>query len=515
MTNSLGSVRERTPSLPTRGEPSEALPTTALVRWSVGIVAVLAGALLLLGAFAGRLVRPIGEDWCTMDQVRDFGGIPGLVQSFYEDANGRVANALANGVVFLHGPTGPKFFPTLLALAFVIGTFLLISLGASCLGWRLSWLSGLAAAATVSVALFFGGQVVYQVFFWASGSISHTLPSAIGVWTLVGVLVAERVDLPWARTTAVVVSGLAGVFIGSLSEAFFAVSGLYAAAAAVLGLVVLRRSGSRYPLAYAAAYLAGLLVGFLTLYFSPGRAARQTAPIDQAPLLTPAGVGDLLGSWFHTWAQIAHGPAYLAPLAVGVLVGLGMEPRRRAAEDGRSSTGRVLLAVPLALALLASLAVEAELRIGYGPNGWTYERTWTNFLYPVLLTLCFYGVLLGRLIAASVVRRNETAAVIATAGIVALVGLASVLPGLTAMTHDLSTRAHAWDAQDARIRHQVGLGKDRATYVPYRIGGVAEPFSYRSYEQDWVRRCTMQWYSVDDFMQDKSWLRTADPAYRY
>jgi hypothetical protein len=124
-------------------------------------------------------------------------------------------------------------------------------------------------------------------------------------------------------------------------------------------------------------------------------------------------------------------------------------------------------------------------------------------------------VLLGRLLAASVVRRNETVAVIATAGIVALVGLASVLPGLTTITHDLSSRARAWDVQDARIRHQVGLGKNRATYVPHRIGGLSEPFSFRSYEQDWVRRCAMQWYSVDDLVQDKSWLRTADPAYRY
>lgn len=195
-----------------------------------------------------------------------------------------------------------------------------------------------------------------------------------------------------------------------------------------------------------------------------------------------------------------------------MLAGLGMA---RLPETERSPASRVLLAVPLVLALLASLAVDAELRIGYGPNGWTYERTWTNFLYPVLLTLCFYGVLLGRFLAATVVRSNEMVAVIATGGTVALVGLASLVPGLTTTTHDLSTRAHAWDAQDVRIRHQVSLGKDRATYVPYRIGGLSEPFSYRSYEQDWVRRCTMQWYSVDDFMQDKSWLRTADPAYRY
>jgi hypothetical protein len=509
VTNGLGSVQDRPPTLPTPPEQSGSRSPTTLVRWSIGIVAAVSGAVLLLAAFAGRLVRPIAEDWCTMDQIRDFGGIPGLVGSFYEDANGRVANAVANGVVFLHGAAGPKVFPALLTLAFVVGTFLLISLGATVLGWRVSWMSSLAVATTVAAALFFGGQVVYQVFFWASGSISHTLPSAIGVWTVVVVLVAERVDLPWSRITAVVVCALAGVFEGSLSEAFFAVSGLYAAVAAVLGVVVFRRSGNRYPLAYAASYLAGLIVGFLTLYFSPGRAARQTTPIDQAPLLSPTGVGDLLGSWFHTWAAIAHGPAYLAPLAIGVLVGLGTSPGRR------PSWRPVLGAIPLALALLASLAVDAELRIGYGPNGWTYERTWTNFLYPVLLTLCFYGVLLGRFLASTVIRRREMVAVVATAGIVAIVGLVSVLPGLTSMTHDLGTRAKAWDAQDVRIRHEVLLGKDRATYVPYRIGGLSEPFSYRSYEQDWVRRCVMQWYSVDDFMQDKRWLRKADPAYRY
>ena len=514
MTDGLGSVQERQRAadlLERSGSPS----TAQLVRWAIGIVAACAGGLLLLAAVAGRHVRPIAEDWCTMDQVRDFGGIPGLVQSFYEDANGRVANALANGVVFLHGAQGPRILPAVLILAFVSGTFLLISLGAPLLGWRVSWLAGLAAAATVTAALFFGGQVVYQVVFWASGSISHTLPSAIGVWTVVLVLAADRVDAPWARNTAAVVCALAGVFVGSLSEAFFAVSGLYAAAAVGVGIVVLRRSGHRFALVCAASYLGGLLVGFLTLYFSPGRAARQTTPIDQAPLLSPAGIGDVMGSWFHTWSAVAHGPAYLAPLAIGVLVGLGMGTRDVAAGSWGSSTHRLLLAVPFALALLASLAVITELRIGYGPNGWTYERTWTNFLYPFLLTLCFYGVLLGRLLAKTVVRRSEMVGVIATAGVVVLVGLASVLPHLTAMTHDLGNRAAEWDAQDARIRHQVGLGKDRATYVPYRIGGLSEPFSYRSYQQDWVRRCTMQWYSVDDLVHDKRWLRTADPAYRY
>ena len=83
------------------------------------------------------------------------------------------------------------------------------------------------------------------------------------------------------------------------------------------------------------------------------------------------------------------------------------------------------------------------------------------------------------------------------------------------MTHDLGNRAAAWDAQDARLKHEASLGTKRTTYVPYRIGGLAEPFSYRSYQQDWVRRCTMQWYSMDDMLQDKAWLRTADPAYRY
>jgi hypothetical protein len=508
VSNGLGSVQDRPPAPPNPPGRSGALATATLIRWVVAVIAVIASGALVFGAVAGRHVRPIADDWCAMYRVRD-SGVQGLVRYFYDELNGRVANALANGLVFLHGPTGPQVFPALLTLAFVVGTFLLISLAAPALGWRISWMSSLAAATSVAAALFFGGQAVYQVFFWASGSISHTLPSAIGVWTVVVVLVAERVGVPWSRITAAAVCALAGVFVGSLSEAFFAVSGLYAAAAAVLGVVVLRRSGNRYPLAYAASYLAGLLVGFLSLYLSPGRANRQTTPIDQAPMLSPAGLGDLLGSWFHTWAAIAHGPAYLAPLAIGVLVGLGMSPGRR------PSRRPVLGATPLALALLASLAVDAELRIGYGPNGWTYERTWTNFLYPVLLTLCFYGVLLGRFLASTVIRRQEMVAVVATAGIVAIVGLVSVVPGLTSMTHDLGTRAKAWDAQDVRIRHQVLLGKDRATYVPYRIGGLSEPFSFRSYQQDWVRRCTMQWYSVDDFVQDKNWLRTADPAYRY
>lgn len=51
--------------------------------------------------------------------------------------------------------------------------------------------------------------------------------------------------------------------------------------------------------------------------------------------------------------------------------------------------------LPLPLLALASLGVAYGLRSGYGITGWTYARTWTNFLVPMLLILCAYGTWVG------------------------------------------------------------------------------------------------------------------------
>jgi len=184
-------------------------------------------------------VRPAADDWCIAWRARDT-GIGGLVHYFYYGVNGRIANAVFNGVVYSEGLRGPRVLPALLAISLFLGLLILLVMTLPRVGWRAPVLAAGAVAAALTALTFFAGRAVYQVFFWAPGSVSHTIPAILGVWTLIVGLAALRARRQWARPLAVVVAGVVGVTIGSLSEPFVVVSGVYAAGLLVFRLVQLR-----------------------------------------------------------------------------------------------------------------------------------------------------------------------------------------------------------------------------------------------------------------------------------
>lgn len=112
-------------------------------------------------------------------------------------------------------------------------------------------------------------------------------------------------------------------------------------------------------------------------------------------------MGETFRDWWHVWETIGGQGAYAGAAAVGALLGLGLGLTRapdRAPAHGGTAVGlparglfRIAVLLPLPLIALASLAVTYGLRTGYGDVGWTYGRTWTSFLLPLLLTLCAYG----------------------------------------------------------------------------------------------------------------------------
>lgn len=491
---------------------------------------VLPGAMLAVGSFLGIYVRPTSDDWCGAWKTRDM-GVFGITRDYYETQNGRVANAFLTGIVYSHGLLGQQVLPLILVLTLTAGLVLtLVTLGRR-LGWRAPLPVVLAVVLVVEMLLFFAGTRPYQALLWAPGTISHTLPGIVAVWSgLLAVWAGRRGGRP-ARWGSLGYALVTGAVVGTLSEPFTVVSGVFLGAAAVVLLVpsMRRRVGSWYPFTWCAAWCVGLVVGFTVLYTSPGARWRREQTPSAASPLSDRQLHLEVHDWIRVWHSIGGTWSYLGALAVGLLLGLSVTGRPRpqngtaaaagAAADAPDESGPgaprhpfgdlsrrwtwTLLALPVPLLGISSFGVVVGLRMGYGGRGWTYGRAWTNFLFPMLLLLVVYGVLIGRQAA-----RRLTADSTAGWRLPALfaVGLASAATGIAAavhlvpvvdhMTSSTVVRAQAWDRQNALIHRETENGATVVTYHPLVVPQLAEPFIVRSYAKDWAAACVAHYYDV-------------------
>ncbi|MFE0702706.1 hypothetical protein [Streptomyces sp. NPDC058872] len=507
----------------TRNRPGRAL------RWTTLAVGAGAGALLSVGAFLGVYVRPTSDDWCALWKTRDMGAL-GIASDFYRTQNGRVTNALLTGLLYTDGMRGPKLLPALLVVALGLGLFLLAREALRALRLPFPVVATSAAVLVVEALLFFAGTRAYQVLLWAPATLSHTLPSTIGVWAALSAVWAARSRRPWARSAAVGSAVLTGAAIGTLSEPFVAMSGLAASAAGVLCLPRLRLTHDRFASTWCAAWCLGLLVGTVVLVTSPGARWRRAQQPERP--LSLAELGETFQDWSRIWETIGGQWAYAGALAVGVLLGLALAPRtgRPVERPNGPARGTLLIAaaLPVPLIALGSLVSAYGLRAGYGADGWTYARTWTSFLLAFLLALCGYGAWLGYRLrlrtaphaapagapepetpvagdasdgAPSPAARAIRLLTLFAAGVVAAASTAALVPPVRTLTTLTVARALAWDSQDARIRAEAAAGAGEVAYRPLRIGSLAEPFFTNTPARDWVAQCAARYYRVDQLRQ--------------
>lgn len=492
---------------------------------AAGVLVIISGAQLAVGAFLGLYVRPTSDDYCGAWKTRDM-GLLGITQDFYDTQNGRLANAFVNGVVYSHGMFGPMILPSVLLIAFTLGLLLTARVLGQALGWRAPRTVVLAAVLVVEMLLFFAGTRPYQVLLWAPGTITHVLPGVILVWSGLLAVAAGRHGGRALTWTSVGCAVLMGVVVGTLSEPFAAVSGVFVGAAGILLLVPRLRARTWYSFRWCSGWCVGLVAGFTVLYVAPGaRLRRAHVPSAGSPLSSRQLRGEV-GDWLHLWHSIGGTWVYLAALAVGLVLGLAISegPRRRAEQDvaeppqapgctgvvklHAAATGRsrlwdaILLGLPILLVLISSFAVIVGLRMGSGPAGWTYGRAWANFLLPMIVVLAGYGVLAGRLLAGrlarSVSRRAlPVALLVGAAATATCVGAAvQLVPVVQEMTTESVVRSQRWDRQDSRIHQEVAEGATVVVYRPLHIGKLGEPFHIPDYSQDWAAQCISHYYHV-------------------
>ncbi|WP_405444830.1 DUF6056 family protein [Streptomyces erythrochromogenes] len=491
------------------------LPRTLLPAAAATLLAA-AGALVAVGCFLGLYIRPTSDDWCAAWKARDL-GVLGITADFYTTQNGRIANAFLSGLLYRDGPAGTKILPTLITVLLTAALVLLGRRLLRALGHAPPLLLLTACALVLQALLYFAGTRSYQVLLWAPATISHTLPSVIGLWALLLALATVSHPRRAVRTAGLAGALLIGFALGTLSEPFALVSGLAAALTAVLCLPRLRLATTWRPFTWCLLWCTGLVCGLAVLYTSPGARWRRAQQPEKEPLLSAAELHATYEDWLHMWDTVTGQWAYLAAPAAGLLLGLAATLRTPRPSPSTSPsptppapapappsrwTRAALLLLPLPVIVLGSFAVAAGLRSGYGPTGWTYARTWTSYLLPMELALCGYGALLGawagpRLAARRPAGPGTLAACATAAFCLTLASTASLVPGLQQLTTTTVARSIAWDAQNARIRAEAAQGATDVGYRPLPIGSLAEPFFTADYSRDWVAACMSRWYGVD------------------
>lgn len=467
--------------------------------WALGAysaaLTVLMGPLILVG----RFVRPASDDWCLVPLGRD-GGVSAVVGDIYRDQNGRLGNALVNGVVFAHYRVASKIFPgivlmLLLLVMAVMWALLLRRLTRST--WE-ALAAGAALSTTTIVVMLLAKPHQYQTLFHAPTIISHTLTVLIaGLIVVVGHL---RSRLAWLGVLAVFV---VSAFLGTFNEAFTAACLVVVAMAVLARLLVPRALSIWLPLVAG----AGLLAGFVSVYYSPGSRNRQQL-IKSGSVFDPEVWKVSLDNWWVV-ADFLLGRhesllLVIAAAAVGLLVVRFPDGWLR---------GRTLVAVvvlPLLGGLLASYAATFVLSYAFNGQLRMRERTWPSITMPLLLAAAWLIVLVGAVVGTAVQRRvaarSEGSRPLVTAGlavgglavmlVLSSVSLVNVFGDVKELYHTARVRAVAWDKLDSSVRRQVADGARIVPITPVPIDGLYEPF-YPNRRNVFPASCVPGYYGVD------------------
>ncbi|MEU9604920.1 DUF6056 family protein [Streptomyces sp. NPDC048057] len=472
--------------------------------WPLALAALPLG-LLALAMWFGRHVRPSADEWCFLPQVRE-DGMWGLVHTFYFNDNGRVANGILVGAYTEFPVGGHQWYGLVSGALMLVLLWAVVAQVLARSGQRVPRGVPLLAAAMISAVFLFATPNTYKTFYWPAASVSHTLAPVLAVAAALPLL---RAHDRRSRIAALAVVVLAGVFMGTLSEEASVV------ALVVLSCVVLFAGQffvervRRFVRIWSLAGMAGIAVGTLVLFTSPGsRNRRNRFDAESTSMLAPEslegalrGYVRILGTVFTTWQ-------YVGAIAAGVVIGL--LARRRA------NGSRVLLpARPLPL---LGLGAAAFLTAGYlctvitypvfGPKVFTTERTWNDYLLMYVFLLVAAGAFLGRWLrlraaaAASGRRDRTTLALTAVAAAVCAVTVAGLAAPLLDLSRDMRTRAELWDRQDAYLRDGAARGETEMPYTPTKVGRMLEPFS-KNGTRLWPGQCVAEWYGLEKVTYSK------------
>ncbi|MFI5770004.1 DUF6056 family protein [Streptomyces sp. NPDC051658] len=465
-------------------------------RWAaIGTSGLALLPLALLGAafWIGRLVRPGGDDWCFLPVVRD-GGASGMIGKFFLHDNGRIANALLVIGYGSFGVPGHQWFALVSGVLMLGILWALIAAALKRAGLTAPRGLALLVGATTAALLFFATPNPYKAFYWPASSVSHTVAPVLACAAVIPLL---RARTRRGRDFALGVAYLAGIFIGTLSEETAIVACVVLAAVLLMSLWALPGAGRTRTRVWCVVAFAGVAVGTVILYLSPGaRTRRGRFGADSASMFGPEALttamrafGHVLGTIFTTWQ-------YLGAVAVGVLLGLLVRGGERGTDAPEGSLRRrpfLLVLVGFLAFLVSGYLCVVVAHPAFGASVATASRIWGDFLLLYVLLLVGVGALSGRALRAR--RWGIRAATAAVAGVVCAATCVGLAVPLHRLERQMEVRAQRWDRQDRSLRNGAARGAKVLPYTPVSVSGMLEPFGNHG-RRAWPAQCVAQYYHL-------------------
>lgn len=467
----------------------------------VGVIAGCLTAALVRLTLLGFYVRPTSDDWCLIPLARS-GGFNAVLSDVYEKQNGRLVNAAVLGVIFPTYDVASKVLPGVVLLGLLLMFFgvwralLRFALGVA---EPVASVCGGALAAGSVLALLLGKPHRYQTLYHAPTIVSHTMPILIAGVIVLTVIYLNRRDKVWPGAAAALLGGAA---LGTFNEAFTAVC-----LVSVVAGLALRWLFPRHAVHWIVVLAGGvgLLLGFVSVFLSPGSRNRQQL-IHSGSLFDTRVIGQTFSAWIQVVGTAFGSGEVVLLLLVGVAVGVLIGAGRRV--GGRHSLRVRLAAVllPAAWALTASLGATFVLAYSFNGQLLGRERVWPSITVCLLLAGSWYAVLLGNYAgrrgvgadAAPRWRRVVLVGAVASIPALVLVGFGSL--DLVRDVRDLATitvrRSVAWDKQQAVLHREVAAGAESIMVRPLPIDGLYEPF-YPNSRLPWPAMCAPDFYGVD------------------
>ncbi|MEU3603534.1 DUF6056 family protein [Streptomyces sp. NPDC006798] len=476
---------------PDPGSPPPPLRRPPAARWPLALAALPLG-LLALAFWFGRYVRPGADEWCFLPLVREH-GTAGLVHTFWATDNGRVANGLLVGAYAEFPVAGHQWYGPVSGALILLLLWALAAAAIRRAGLVVPRGVPLLLAATAVAALLFATPNTYKTFYWPAASVSHTLAPALAAGAAVPLL---RARTRRGRAGALAVAGLAGAFVGTLSEETSVVVLVVLGAALLCAGRLLTEPYRRPVRLWALTGIGGVAAGTLILVTSPGsRNRRGRYDAESVSMLAPEsllgsarGFAEILGTILTTWP-------YLGVIAAGVLLGLAARRAEGAAAGVfRPVRPAAVLGICAGVFLVSGYLCTVITYPVFGAAVVTTERTWNDYLPLWVLLLAVAGGFLGRRIRTSTAPGPAVVAV--AAAVVCAVSVGALTADLTDLGRDMRVRAERWDRQDAYLRAGAARGETVMPYTPTRVSRMLEPFA-RNGERVWPAGCIAEYYRLD------------------
>ena len=459
-----------------------------------GIYLLLIGIELAgLGGYAyrGLFSRYLQDDYCYGAEVVSLGFFPAQINSYFHQMpynSERFSLTLFSGLAEISG--GPRLAPFLAGFSIAVwaaALYFAFSQWCRYLHAPTSRLTVLACALAVPIFTFSLAPNLYQVLYWRSAMLPYLTPLIINTG-LFGVFFAilRRGKL---KAPTAIIFGLIGVVAGGFSET----AGLWQFC--LWGLILiwfwLLHRQERFALKVLAIMIGASALAIVIMLLGPSNSA-QMQSFQRPGFIEMIAKSIKFTQDFIRAALRSQIFAFFVAGCLGLFFGLQGTPEKQ--RSFRVALGKWLLLVAGCYGLVFASTVPTMMAMSSPPDD--------RGLLPAMLTLILTVFASGWLAAgygSSLARKFDRPwapqASSAILGLIAVIFMGSLFPGVLEGLSALQHRAEAWDMRQNMIL-EAKAGGETNVKVP-AFDSIAQILELRPQENFWVNVCAAKYYGIN------------------